>query len=165
MNARLGTQHAFKIHRMSGFEGRSIAREDAPDELRNLQALGAWDGLQVFPDAQPAPDGHWQFPRISAGWEAAGRGYVVQCYETADSSSFFLATSRQLSAPEVYVELGGMAEELWPAQLFVPYAMALSALEHFLNTGRQDPSLAWVGLNAFARQVLSRRPRGLALPK
>jgi hypothetical protein len=73
MDARPGVGCALKIHRTSGFVGRSIARGDVPDELRTLQGLAAWDGLRIFPDAQPEPDGHWQFPRISAGWEAAGR--------------------------------------------------------------------------------------------
>lgn len=139
---------------MSRFDGRPIARENVSDELRNLQTLGAWDGLHIFPDSQPTPDGHWQFPRICAGWEAAGPGYVVQCYESADSRSFFLATSARMSAPKVCINLGGMAEELWPAQLFVPHGLALAALEHFLCTGLQDPALAWVGLNAFSRKTV-----------
>lgn len=167
VDARPGAWCAFRIERTSGFDGRPIARENVPDELRNLQALGTWDSLHIFPDAQPAPDGHWQFPRICAGWEGAGQGYVVQCYESADSRSFLLATSARLSAPEVYIELGGMAEELWPVQLFVPYALALSALEHFLSAGLQDPALAWVGLNAFPRKAAPRRPRrsrGCAVP-
>lgn len=168
MGAKPGAWCAFRIERTSGIDGRPIAREDVPDELRSLQALGSWDSLNIFPDAQPAPDGHWQFPRICAGWEPEGRGYVVQCYESAGSRSFFLATSAQLSAPEVYVELGGMAEELWPAELFVPYGMALTAVEHFLGTGLQDPEFAWVELNAFPRKTVPRsprRPRGGALPE
>jgi hypothetical protein len=145
---------------VSAFDGCPIAREDVPNELKSLQTLGAWDSLQVFPDAQPGPDGHWQFPRISAAWEAAGQGYVVQCYESAESRSFFLATSAQLSAPEVYLELGGMTEELWPTQLFAPYELAQVALNYFLNTGLQNPALSWVGLNAFPRKTIPRRLRG-----
>lgn len=160
MDARLGAWYAFKIERMFGFDRRPVAREAVPDELKSLQALGGSDSLHIFPDAQPAADGHWQFPRICASWEAEGLGYVVQCYETADSRSFFLATSAQLSAPEVYIELGGMTEELWPAQLFVPYGLAQAALEHFLNSGSQDPALAWVGLNMFPRKTVPRRSRG-----
>lgn len=55
--------------------------------------------------------------------------------------------SRQVHAvvgPEVDVELGGMTEVLWPMQLFVPCGLALAALERFLSTGLQDPTLAWV---------------------
>lgn len=157
----------FRIERISGLDGHAIARADVPSELRNLRHGGALVGLHIFPDAHPAPDGHWQFPRICAGWEAEGSGYVVQCHEAADSRSFLLATSVQLSPPEVYVELGGMTEELWPMQLFVPYELARAALEHFLRTGLQDPSLAWVGLNAFPRRTVPRRPRrprGIATP-
>jgi len=47
-----------------------------PEELLGLQALGEWDGLHIFPDAQPAPDRHWQVPRICAGWESEGQWYV-----------------------------------------------------------------------------------------
>lgn len=61
---------------------------------------------------------------------------------------------------EVYVELGGMTEELWPKQLFAPYELAQVALEYFLNTGLQDPALSWVGLNAFPRKTVPRRLRG-----
>ena len=157
-----GAWCAFKIERMSCFDRRPVARKAVPDELRSLQATDASDGLHIFPDAQPASGGHWQFPRICASWGGEGQGYVVQCYETADSRSYFLATSAQLSTPEVYVELGGMTEELWPAQLFVPYDLARTALEHFLNTGLQDPALAWVGLNVFPRKTVPRRPRGLS---
>lgn len=160
MAAKPGAWCAFKIERTSGFAGCPIAREDVPNELMSLQTLGARDSLQVFPDAQPRPDGHWQFPRISVGWEAVGHGYVVQCYESAESRSFLLVTSAQFSAPEVYVELGGMAEELWPAQLFTTYELVQVALEYFLETGLQDPALSWVGLNAFPRRTVPRPLRG-----
>lgn len=166
MEAERGTWCSFKIERMSGFDRHSIAREDVSTELTALQGPDAWDdGLLIVPDAQPEPDGHWQFPRISASWETVGQGYVVQCCETTESRSFILVRSSQLSEPKVYIELGGMTEELWPTQLFVPYDLALTALEHFLRTGRQDPALVWVGLNAFPRKTVPRLPRKSALPK
>lgn len=144
---------------MSGFDGRPIAQDDIPGELRNLQASSGLEGLQLFPEADPAPDGHWQFPRMSIGWEAEGAGYVVQCYETADSRSCMLVKSARLTEPEVYLDLGGQTEELWPVQLFVPFELALTAIEHFLRTGRQAPELTWVGLNEFPRKTVPRRAR------
>jgi len=155
----VNTRCNFKIERMSGFDGHPIAREDVSKELWDLQARGQLEGLQFFPDTEPAADGHWQFPRMSVGWESEGAGYVVQCYETVDSRSCILAESASLSEPEVYLELGGKTGELWPAQLFVPFELALSAIEHFLRVGRQDPDLAWVGLNVFPRKTVPRRPR------
>ena len=155
----MGAWCTFKIERTSCTDGRVIAEADVPKELLGLQEVGAWDGLHVFPDAEPARDGHWQFPRISADWVAEGLGYVVQCFETADSKSFFLSTSASLSESEVYIELGGLAEELWPKQLFVPYDLAAKAMQHFLGTGLQDPELAWVGLSSFQRETVPRRPR------
>jgi len=37
-----------------------------PGALAELQGVGRWDGLHIYPDAELGPDGHWQFPRISA---------------------------------------------------------------------------------------------------
>jgi len=153
----MGAWCTFKIERTSYADGRQVAEVDVPMELLGLQEAGAWDGLHVFPDAAPAPDGHWQFPRIRVGWVAAGQGYVVQCFETANSNSFFLSTSAKLSEPEIYIELGGSAEELWPKQLFVPYDLTAKAIKHFLGTGLQHPELSWVGLSSFARKTVPRR--------
>jgi hypothetical protein len=152
----------FKICRTSGVEGRLLHEADVPISLLELQSVGGWDGIQIFPDVEPGPDGHWQFPRVSAGWEQAGPGYIVQCFETTESLSFFLATSPVLSKPEVYVELGGATQELWPQQLFTPYDLTLKAIRHFLATGLQDPALFWVGLSDFARRTVARRSRGSA---
>jgi hypothetical protein len=149
----------FRIEHMSYGDSRRIAEADVAGELLALQSCGRWEGLQVFPDAEPAPDGHWQFPRISTGWEAKGQGYLLQCFETASSSSFILSTSSELASAEVYIELGGMTQELWPKQLFVPYDMALQALQHFLGTGLQNPNLCWVGLGNFPRKTVKLRSR------
>ena len=150
---------SFKIQRTSYADGRLLLEADLPRALMELQALSSWDGLHIFPDAEPEPDGHWQFPRISTGWETEGRGYVVQCFENSDSKSFILSTSAELSEPQIYVELGGATQELWPRQLFVPYDPALKAIQHFLSTGLQDPALSWVGLSSFPRKTVARRPR------
>ena len=60
---------SFEICRTSGIDGRPLSEADVPNALLELQYVGSWDGIHIFPDAKPGPDGHWQFPRISAGWE------------------------------------------------------------------------------------------------
>jgi hypothetical protein len=155
----MGAWCTFKIQRTSYADGRLLVEADLPRALMELEAIGSWDGVHIFPDAEPGPDGHWQFPRISAGWEGGARGYVVQCYENVDSDSCILSTSAELSAPEVYVELGGMTQELWPRQLFAPYDLTLKAMQYFLSTGLQDPAVSWVGLCDFPRETVARRPR------
>ncbi len=147
----------FKIGRVSCATERRVEDVDVAKELLDLQSTGNWDVLSVAPDAVPASDGHWQFPRIGAGWEAAGSGYVVQCFETAESNSFILATAADMSAPEILVELGGLATEQWPRQLFVPYELALRAVRHFLQSGLQDPGLDWIALDGFPRKTVRRR--------
>lgn len=156
---------AFKICRSYDADLRPLHEADVPEALLQLQSAGRWDGMQIFPDAEPGPDGHWQFPRISVGWEPEGRGYVVQCFETADSRSFILSTSAALSKPGVYIELGGATQELWPSQLFTPYDHTLKAIHHFLATGLQDPALCWVGLSSFPRKTVARRQARNALEK
>jgi len=146
----------FKIGRLSDSRKHQIDETDVAKELLDLQSTGSWDGLHIVPDAEPAPDGHWQFPRISADWEAGGDGYVVQCFETAESRSSILSTSADLTEPEVFIELGGQTQELWPRQLFVSYDLALRALQQFLLTGLQDPALNWIALNSFPRKTVKR---------
>ena len=65
----------------------------------------------------------------------------------------------KLSAPHVYVELGGQGQELWPRELFVPYAIAEQAALYLLATGRRDPSLKWVEISAFPRKEVRARKR------
>jgi len=149
----------FKIERMYGAEPEAVSEAELPQVVLDLQSTGGLNGLQIVPDAAPAPDGHWQYPYLHVEWHSSGRGYVVQCFETVYSDSFFLATSANLSEPEIYVELGGQGQELWPTQLFVPYDSVMQALNHFLTTGLQDPLLDWIGLGDFPRRPVARRPR------
>lgn len=156
----MSTVRKFRIGRFVYAEETRVEETDVASELHALQGARSCVGLHIVPDAAPAPDGHWQFPRISAGWEPAGGGYVVQCYEAAESSSCILATASELSDRNVLIELGGLATELWPRELFVPYELALLAVLHFLDTGQQEPSFDWVQLNAFPREVVPDRLRG-----
>jgi len=66
----------------------------------------------------------------------------------------FVAVGSKLSAPEVYVELGGQGQELWPRELFVPYEIAERAVLFFYASERRDPSLNWVAIDAFPRRTV-----------
>ena len=85
----------------------------------------------------------------------------MQCFETPESDSDFLISDKALSAPEVYVNLGGQAQELWPRQLFVPPPIALEAIRYFLEKGRENPNLNWARIDQFPRRTvpLRRRPQ------
>lgn len=48
------------------------------------------------------------------------------------------------------MDLGGLVEA-WPAELFVPEAVAVAVLEHFLAEGRRHPGYVWVRIDAFPR--------------
>jgi hypothetical protein len=151
----------FKIVRMFGWQEEPVSLDDLLGVVLDLQLMGPWHGLQIYPDAQPAPDGHWQFPRLSIGWHKAGGGYLVQYFETVRSDSCLLATAGFLSEPEIYIEFNGLGQEEWPKELFVPYRGVVKATEHFLGTGQQDPSLDWIGLGNFRR----RRVEAGAMPR
>ena len=155
----MGAWCDFKIRQMYGAEPESLSAAELPRFVLDLQSLSPLHGLQIFPDAEPALDGHWQYPCLSIGWHRDALGYVVQCSETAYSGSCLLATSPELSEPEIYIEFGGQGQELWPKQLYVPYGTVMQALDHFLSTGLQNPLLDWIGLGDFPRRRVAPRPR------
>jgi hypothetical protein len=148
-----------KIQQMYGAQPASLSAAELPRFVHDLQTMSPLHGLQIFPDAAPALDGHWQYPCMSIGWHREGQGYVVQCSETAYSGSCLLATSRKLSEPEIYIEFDGQGQELWPKQLYASYEAVLQAIDHFLATGLQNPQLAWIGLGDFPRRPVAPRPR------
>ena len=131
----------------------SFITSDAPipiasarDLLADIRSRPVWDGASISPvDAQ--------YPRVHADWHE-DRGFVFQCYEDEESWSDFLVTSRHFSTPSVEVELGGQALERWPRELFVSADYATRALNHFLEHGKQEPTLEWVRIDAFPRETL-----------
>jgi hypothetical protein len=129
------------------------AKASAAAEIINqTRNRPAWDGLQI------RPEGNDMCPFMNISNHAA-HGLEVQCFPTPDSDSDFLASDKVLSAPEVYVELGGQTQELWPKQLFVKEAIAIEALKYFLETGRESPKLIWVPIAKFPRRTVPpRRP-------
>lgn len=117
-----------------------------PVVLARLVSGPVWDSASIEPwDAQS--------PRLHAEWHA-GLGFVIQCYESEESWSEFLVTTPAFGAPTVEIELGGQALERWPDELFVPESVASQALEYFLDSGKQDPALHWVRIDAFPREVV-----------
>ena len=136
----------------NSFRVSSITNETAlsipsvSDLLARIQSSPVWDGTSIAP-----ADG--QFPLIHIDWHD-GDGFVVQCYEDEQSWSYFLVTSRRFSAPAVEMELGGQALERWPPELFSTVEQATQALNHFLDSGKQDPMLEWVRIDDFPRETV-----------
>ena len=145
----------FKYTKVAGQRTLSLTPEKVHGMLRAMQKRATWEGVIVSPDAQLGPDGEGQFPVLCLGWYPRF-GYEAHCMDL-NSDGHFVATSVKLSAPEVYVELGGQGQELWPRELFVPYAIAEQAALYLLRTGRRDPSLKWVGIGAFPRKKVRTR--------
>lgn len=114
--------------------------------LTAVRSRPAWDGASISPaDAQ--------FPLVHLDWHE-GHGFVLQCYEDEESWSDFLVTSRHFSSPSIEMELGGQALERWPRELFVSAERATQALSHFLEFGKQDPTLEWIRIDAFPREIV-----------
>ena len=63
-------------------------------------------------------------------------------------------TSLHFSAPAIDVELGGQALERWPRELFASVEQASQAMNYFLDSGRQDPTLEWARIDGFPREIV-----------
>lgn len=122
-----------------------------------MRTRSTWEGVIISPEAKPGPDGEGQYPVLTLGWHP-DFGYEAHCMELSPKSHF-VATRKKLSRPEVYVELGGQGQELWPRELFVPFTIAQQAVLHLLRTGKRDPSLTWVAIGAFLRKNVRTRKR------
>ena len=116
------------------------------DLLERVQSSPVWDGTSISP-------GEGQFPLLHVDWHV-GHGFVIQCYEDEQSWSDFLVTTLNFSPPSIEVELGGQALERWPRELFTSDEQATQALNHFLDCGKQDPTLDWVRIDGFPRETL-----------
>jgi len=115
--------------------------------LTGVQSRPVWHGASISPvDAQ--------FPFVHIDGHE-GHGFVLQCYcEDEESWSYFLVTSQHCSSPSIEMELGGQALERWPRELFVSAERATQALNHFLESGKQDPTLAWIRIDSFPRETV-----------
>ena len=149
----------FKYAKVAGQRALSLTPETVSGMLRAMQKRPTWEGVVISPDSKPGPDGEGQYPVLSLGWYP-GFGYEVHCMELSPESHF-VAASASLSQPEVYVELGGQGQELWPRELFVPFPLAEQAVLHLIGTTHRDPSLTWVAIGAFPRKKVRTRRRAL----
>jgi hypothetical protein len=145
----------FKYTKVAGQRMLSLTSQRVSGMLHAMRKRPTWEGVIISPDAKPGPDGEGQYPILSLGWYP-GFGYEAHCIELTPKS-YFVATSTKLSKPEVYVELNGQGQELWPRELFVPHTTAEQAVLYLLRTGKRDPSLSWVAIDAFPRRSV--RPR------
>ena len=145
----------FKYTKVAGQRMLSLTPEKVSGMLRAMQKRATWEGVIISPDAKLGPDGEGQYPVLSLGWYP-GFGYEAHCMEL-NPKSHFVVSSKKLSKPEVYVELGGQAQELWPRELFVPLPVAEQAVLHLLRTGKRNPLLPWVAIDAFQRQNVRAR--------
>jgi hypothetical protein len=118
----------------------------ASELLADVQTRPVWDGASISP-------ANAEYPRVHLDWHE-GHGFVFQCYGDGESWSDFLVTSRQFSTPSAEVELGGQALERWPNELFASAERAAQALSHFLEFGKQDPTLEWIRIDAFPREIV-----------
>lgn len=148
----------FKYIKVAGRHYRSLSLTNVASILHAMRKRPTWEGVIVSPDAKVGVDGRGQYPILSLAWYPE-HGYEVHCIEL-EPISHFLALGKELSRPTVYVELGGQGQELWPRELFVPFAMASVALKHFVQSGGRDPSLRWVRINAFPRRKIKPRKSG-----
>ena len=150
----------FRYTKVAGQRMLSLTPEKVRGMLRAMQKRPSWEGVIISPDAQPGPDGEGQYPILSLDWYTSF-GYEAHCMELSPKSHF-VATGKKLSKPEVYVELGGQGQELWPPELFVPLATAEQAVLYLLRTGKRDPSLAWVAIDKFPRKNVRTRRKSVA---
>ena len=112
----------FKYTKVAGSRYLSLTRERVPGMLRAMHRRPTWEGVIITPDAEWGLDGKGQYPVMSLSWYPEF-GYDVHFMGLDWKENFFAATQVELSRPQVYVELGGQGQELWPPELFVPYAL------------------------------------------
>lgn len=114
--------------------------------LTKLRAGPAWDEASISRAGE-------QYPCLHLAWQAEA-GFIVHCFEDADSFGDFLVEGGELGVPEVQVVLGGQAVERWPRQLFVSELLARDAVEFFLHAGKRTPLHKWIGADGFPRKTI-----------
>jgi hypothetical protein len=137
-------RNPFRVSFVTGEPEMWIESESAI--LVRVQSGPVWDVASIAPVNN-------RFPRLHIEWHG-GNGFVIQCYEDEHSWSDFLVAGPSCGPPAVEINLGGQALERWPQELFVPEQLAHRAVEYFLNSGKQDPSLHWARIDAFPRETI-----------
>ena len=134
----------FRYSTLAGAE--DVPARNASELLDVAQGCATWDEVTIVADAD-------EYPRANLSWHQ-GHGFVVQCFEDAESRGYFLAESSPFSAPEVDIVLGGQVQERWPRELFVSPDLAREALDFLLQTGKQRTTLHWVGTSVIPRETV-----------
>ena len=133
--------------RLSFVTGETELQIPAVSEiLARLRSGPVWDVASIAPADE-------QFPLLRVEWHE-GHGFVIQCYEDEQAWSDFLLTDARCGRPTIEINLGGQALERWPPELFVPEELVRQALACFLGSGKQDPALHWVRIDAFPRETI-----------
>jgi hypothetical protein len=139
-------KHSFQYSTVINAQGTDVSPGEAASILASMQSHPSWDEVCVFCRET-------QFPLLNLSWHTA-HGFLVQCFEAAESRSDFLVVDEPLSPPTIDIILGGQTQEQWPRQLFVPIGLAREAMEFFLELGRQSPNLRWVRIDRFPRRTI-----------
>jgi hypothetical protein len=137
-------KHAFRLSFLTSEAALPIP--PVSEILARLRPGPVWDGASIAPADE-------QFPLLHVE-RHEGHGFVLQCYEDEQSWSDFLLTSVPCGPPTIEINLGGQTLERWPAELFVPEELVRLALECLLATGKQDPALHWLRIDAFPRETI-----------
>jgi len=137
-------KHAFQLSFLTSEAALPIPA--VSEILARLRSGPVWDGASIAP-----ADG--QCPLFRVEWHE-GHGFVIQCYEDEQAWSDFLINGVSCGPPTIEINLGGQALERWPSELFVPEELAGQALGCFIETGKQDPALYWVRIDAFPRETI-----------
>jgi len=127
--------------------------DEAPSPIESVSAVLAQARSSPRCDGGSITPVDGQFPCLWVEWHSC-LGFVIQCYEDESSPGDFLVSGSCCGIPKVEIELGGQALELWPSELFVSDELAEQALKCFIATGRQNPDLNWVRIDAFPRTIL-----------
>jgi hypothetical protein len=147
----------FVYRKIAGKRDMKVTPQKVGGVLRTMLKRPSWQGVIISPNESHGENGKGQVPRISIEWFPKF-GYQVHVIEL-DIKSHFVATSDNLSKPEVYVELGGQGQELWPPEMFVSIEIAEQAIHYLLESGKRDPALHWIAIDGFKR--VSVKPRKL----
>ena len=134
-------------------------RLSAAQVLAHLSAASNWPEGAVSPLTTRHP-AIAEYPFMSLQFHGAA-GFSLHIFPSEKSSSLFADTKSRLSAPTVYVCLGGQVIEKWPRELFLPHETALAVLEQFMATRRRSSSCTWVRLDRFPRVTVHAGGRGL----
>ncbi len=137
-------KNAFRLSFITG--ETELPMPPVSDILARLRSGPVWDGASIA----PVDD---QFPLLHVEWHE-GHGFVIQCYEDEQAWSDFLLRAARCGPPTIEINLGGQALERSPSELFVPEELAHQALDCFLTTGKQDPALHWMRIDAFSRETV-----------